>query len=476
MADILDDCAARVPGARALVTRTDTHTFDGLAARAGELSERLEPETRVVVRIDNDPASVVALCAVWRAGCSVVAVSAAVPPAETRRRAEVTGASAVLVPGGAAGTESMVEHTGSRRRRSRDEAAVMFTSGTTGVPKGVSLTFSALRHSLSGLALGNALPAHGRLPRLPDRSPRLVAVPIAHMGGLLGLLTAWWTGKPALLCGKFSVPVLVELAGRHRLGVIGLTPAMVWDLVDSADAAPLPGVTAVTVGTAALPEHTRLAFEQHYRIPVLRNYGQTEFAGAIAFERPDDVAAGIRPPLSVGRVAPGVRVVICDDAGTAVPTGATGEIVAASAAAMSGYLDADGAPNPAGNWLRTGDLGRLDDAGFLYVLGRTRDMVVCGGFNVYPVQVERALNELPEILDSAVAGLPDDRLGEIPVGVVVLGEGTTLDPNGIRDRLRSRLAAWELPRRLVEVPRIPRLPSGKVDRAGVAAMFGESAS
>ena len=115
------------------------------------------------------------------------------------------------------------------------------------------------------------------------------------MGGFLGALTAWWLGKPVLLVEKFSAPLVIELAQRYRLGVLGMTPAMVWELAQVDIAAQLPCVDSVIVGTAAIPEATRIAFEEKYHVPVLRNYGQTEFAGAIAFERPGDVAAGKRP-------------------------------------------------------------------------------------------------------------------------------------------------------------------------------------
>ncbi len=295
-------------------------------------------------------------------------------------------------------------------------------------------------------------------------------VPIAHMGGFLGVLTAWWLGKPALLVEKFSAQRVFDLTQRYRLGVLGLTPAMVWELAQANGAAQLPGVDSVSVGTAAIPEATRTAFEDKYHVPVLRNYGQTEFAGAIAFERPADVAAGRRPAGTVGRIAPGVEVTILDSDGAPVPTGDVGEISARAASAMSGYLDTDGRPIDSGRWLRTGDLGTLDAEGFLFVVGRVRDMVVCGGFNVYPSQVEAALNDLPEVADSAVAGVPDERLGEIPVAAVVLRSGATADGEWIRQALRSRLAAYELPRRVAFVDAIPRHETGKVNRDEVARL------
>ncbi len=346
----------------------------------------------------------------------------------------------------------------------------MFTSGTTGTPKGASLSFGALRGSVAGIAAGTGLPEEGRGPGRPARGPRIVLVPIAHMGGFLGVLTAWWLGKPALLVQKFTADGVFDLASRYHLGVLGLTPAMVWELAQDTTDRALPGVDSVIVGTAAIPEATRLTFEAKYRVPVLRNYGQTEFAGAIAFERPHDVADGRRPEGTVGRVAPGVEVAILDADGNEVPLGEVGEIAARSASAMSGYLGSDGKPTHIDHWLRTGDLGRLGADGFLFVVGRVRDMIVCGGFNIYPAQVEAALNALPEVADSAVGAIADERLGEVPVATVVLNRGIDVDAESVRDALRSRLAAYELPRRVVFVDAIPRHETGKVDRDAVGRL------
>lgn len=396
-----------------------------------------------------------------------------VPEVEFRRRAETTCAASVLTPQGRPGLRVDVAHTGVRTTAPADEALVMFTSGTTGTPKGASLTFAALRASVAGIASGSGIGADGRLPRVPARDPQLILVPLAHMGGLLGSLSAWWLGKPVLLAEKFSARLVFDLVRRHRLGVLKLTPAMVWDLVQADHDGRLPGITSATVGTAALPESTRIAFEHKFGVPILRNYGQTEFAGAIAFERSGDVAAGIRPDNTVGRVAPGVEVAIVDADGNRLPGGAIGEITARAKSAMSGYLDTDGRPADTGEWLHTGDLGLLDEEGFLSVVGRLHDTIICGGFNVYPAQLESALNSVAAVADSAVAGLPDDRLGQVPVAALVLKPGDVVTDDDIRTELRSALAPYELPRRVRIVDAIPRLPTGKVDRAAIASLFEE---
>jgi long-chain acyl-CoA synthetase len=468
--DILGRMSAIAPDSTALIVYGCEYTFAQLGDAAAELALRLVPRTRVLARLGNNAASVVAVHAAWRAGCSVVTASTMVPQSEVERRTAETAVASVLTPAAGSSLGVEVVATGVHDTSPPGEAVVMFTSGTTGTPKGASLTFAALRGSLAGIATGTGLAEDGRPPSQPARGPRIVLVPIAHMGGFLGLLTAWWLGKPALLVEKFTTERVFDLTLRHRLGVLGMTPAMVWELAQDKGTRQLPGVDSATVGTAAIPEATRLAFEDRYGVPVLRNYGQTEFAGAIAFERPADVAAGRRPDGTVGRVAPGVEVAILDTRGNQLGANEVGEISARAESAMSGYLGADGRPTDPGRWLRTGDLGKLDEDGFLFVVGRVRDMIVCGGFNIYPAQVEAALNELPEVADSAVAALADDRLGEVPVAAVLLNTGATATAESVRDALRVRLAAYELPRRVVFVGAIPRHETGKVDRDAVARM------
>ena len=247
---------------------------------------------------------------------------------------------------------------------------------------------------------------------------------------------------------------------------------MVYDLAYAEGQRTLGTVASVSVGTAPLPENTRLDFENRYGVPVLRNYGQTEFAGAIAFERLDDIEAGRRPPHSVGRLAPGVQVRIVDRQGGDLPHGEVGEIWALGKSAMTGYLGESRTSASRAGWIATGDLGTVDAEGFLTVVGRLRDMLICGGFNVYPAIIEAAVNDLPDVVDSVAAGLPDERLGEIPVVAVVLEPGAALELDPMRDALRSKLAAYELPRRLLCVDQIPRTHNGKLDRRAIAALFG----
>ena len=461
---ILFRLAAKHPSAVAVVVPNGTETtFADLQARAGEVSAAVPKASRVGIRLANDVSSLAALHGVWQADSSVVAIGHLVPEAETERRLDDVGATALVVPA-PAGFDVQLRPGHAAQS---DEAVVMFTSGTTGTPKAARIPGSSLVASVRAIARGSGLAAEGRPPKVPMRSPRVVFVPIAHMGGLLGTLTAYHLGAPVLLCPKWSTDLAFDVVSRFPITTLGLTPAMVYDLATEPGDRSLGSVRSVGVGTAPLPEATRVAFEGRYGVPVLRNYGQTEFAGAIAFERYADVIAGRRPPGSVGRLAPGVEVRIVDSEDNDVPEGAVGEIVARSASAMAGYLGSDVTDN---GWIATGDLGCLHDGDMLTVVGRTRDMVVCGGFNIYPSQVEHALNDLPHVVDSAVAGIPDERLGEVPVALVVT-DGTDITADDLREQLRGRLAPYELPRRVETVDAIPRTGGGKVNRDAVAARF-----
>jgi long-chain acyl-CoA synthetase len=467
--DLVARLAATYPDALALRTLDGTTvTFADLAARADCVAADLPAGARrVAVAMANDVDSVARLVAVWSRGASAILLGTLLPPREAERRVADAQADAVL-----GRPEVVPSLEPGRSPAADDEALVVFTSGTTGRPKAAVLSFGGLSRSLLGIARGSGLPDAGRAPTVPSRRLSPLFTPLAHMGGTLSLLSAWYTGKPSLIVPKFDAEVALQLIDDFGVTVLRLTPAMVYDLAHWPQERGLGSVRSVSVGTAPIADATRELFERRYGVPVLRNYGQTEFSGAIAFERIDDVQAGRRPPGTVGRVAPGVEVRIVDAGDADLPAGAAGEIVARGGGAMTGYLGPDGRPVPPGpaGWVHTGDLGALDADGFLSVLGRVREMILCGGFNVYPAIVEAALNRLPGVVDSAVAGAPDPRLGEVPVAVVVTtGPPPTVDE--VRAALRAELAPYEIPRRIAFDAELPRTENGKVDRPGVVRRF-----
>ncbi len=455
---------------------------DGGPVTFGQLQERVERARsalpagvrRVGVRVSNDLDGVAGVHATWQHGATAVLLGGVLPAAEMRRRASEVACDVLLDPrsaeaeavdsrpGSATGAGSATE--GDDAPRVAGEAAILFTSGTTGRPKAAVLTFDALESSLGSIAEGAGLDAAGRPPTSPPRSPTPVFVSLAHVGGLIAPLNSMRQGKPFVLFDKFRVDEVFDIVERFRLRLLRLTPAMVHDLASWPEQRSLDSVRSVTVGSAALGEGLRDRFEERFGALVLQSYGQTEFTGAIAFERYEDARAGRRPPGSVGRVAPGVEVEIVGTDGEVLPPGEVGEIRARSASAFSAYIQDGELVDPKDDgWHATGDLGRLDEEGFLSVVGRSDDTIVCGGFNVYPAMIEGGLARVEGVTDSVVTGLPDERLGEIPVAVVDVEADSGLDADEIRARLRDHLAPYEIPRRIV-VDAVPRTEGGKPDR------------
>jgi long-chain acyl-CoA synthetase len=305
---------------------------------------------------------------------------------------------------------------------------------------------------------------------LPDarKPPNLIANPLSHTAGVVRLLFALYVGRDVVLLRKFDGALAKRLVDAFGINNLTLNPAMLRMLLDQVPPGEnLGAVRYVSSGTAPLPPALREQFESRFGVPVLQAYGQTEAFGGIAIENVRDVLAGRRRPNSVGKPLPGVQLRLVDPQGSDVPAGESGEIWVRSRSATVGYLGA-GQPDPhdGHGWLRTGDIGRLDEDGYLYVTGRIKNIIICGGFNITPEEVEAALEQDSRITEAVVIGAPDERLGEIPVAVV---ESQAPAPE-LLAAVAPRLAAYKRPRKLYCVDALPRVPNGKIDRTAVAKM------
>jgi long-chain acyl-CoA synthetase len=337
-----------------------------------------------------------------------------------------------------------------------DEALILLTSGSTGEPKGVVLThgsgWSNLRATVAAFRSDTDPSARAD----GDSPPNLVANPFSHTGGVVRLLLALYVGRRLVVLRKFDAVKTKKLIDAH-----GINQLMLLDLPSGDDLGP---VRYVSSGTAPLPPRLREEFEARFGVPVLQAYGQTEAFGGIAVESVKDVLSGRRRPNSVGRPLPGVEVAIGD----------SGEICVRTASSMSGYAGSS-TPGPvdADGWLHTGDVGHLDDDGYLYVTGRLKSTIICGGFNIVPEELEATLVADSSVRAAVVVPLPDDRLGEIPVALVEARDTS----DRILSRCRDKLVGYKRPRRLFVVDALPLLASGKVDRkeAGrLAARLGSA--
>ena len=471
-------------------------TFAELAHATGEMAERLAEAGvatggRVLSRIGNDERFLPVLVAAWLRGAALLPMHPSAPLGDVARTAAAMGADVLVCDPAdqaatAVGQLPVLTLAAPEHRQTGDSVAaldvpadikggspalILLTSGSTGEPKGVLLTHDNAWESLR--ATVSAFRSDTRPSPLPNepKPPNLIANPLSHTAGIVRLLFSLYVGRDVVLLRKFDGGMAKRLVDRHGINNLTLNPTMLRMLIDQVPPGEMLGaVRYASSGTAPLTSALREQFEQRFGIPVLQAYGQTEAFGGIAIESVKDVLAGHRRPGSVGKPLPGVQLSIVSPSGEAVPVGAPGEIWVRSRATMAGYLRAaDDAPKSSGDWLRTGDLGRLDEDGYLYITGRLKNVIICGGFNIVPEEVEAALEQDPRVSEAVVISWPDDRLGEVPVAVVE-GSGS---PEELLESVRSRLAAYKRPRRLLRVDALPRVPNGKVNRAAVTKLARE---
>jgi acyl-coenzyme A synthetase/AMP-(fatty) acid ligase len=300
----------------------------------------------------------------------------------------------------------------------------MLTSGTTGTPKRIPVSYANLEASLSGAAhYGSGQP---EAPRLRSCVAILVA-PIVRTSGMFRLILNMAEGRRVAMLERFEVAGLLRLLREYDARVLSLPPAALRMILDAgADPAPFRRVRAVICGTAPLTPELSDEFEAAYGVPVLGMYGATEFVGGVAgwtlpdYQRHREAKRG-----AVGRLHPGVEARVADpDTGRDVGPGEPGRLlVRTRQAADTAVRDRDG-------WIATSDLAKLDADGFLWILGRLDDVIIRGGFKISASAVSETLKGHPGVLDAGVVGLPDSRLGEIPVAAVQTASGARLDARG----------------------------------------------
>ena len=348
-----------------------------------------------------------------------------------------------------------------------DETAILFTGGTTGMPKAVSVTYGGIRASLERLAsVSKGRP--GPYDHAPDgAAPNVIALPLFHSGGQHTLLFALHVGRPAVLVERFDVATFARLQAKHRFDNLFLLPTMLYDLVHADEPPDLSSVRSVLIAGQALSIHLRRAFEKRYEIPIVMNYGSTEI-GHVAGWTAAQMKAGLWKPGSAGIVYGGVELEIRDDDGNALPVGEAGEICVHFTMAKE-YVDDPDATSELvrDGWVHSGDIGYVDEDNVLFLVGRKRDMIKCGGFQIWPEEIEEELRAHPLVRDVRIVGVPHERLGEIPRAVVVREPGDLSDDE-LADALvahaRERLAHFKAPREVRFVEELPRSEAGKVQR------------
>jgi long-chain acyl-CoA synthetase len=339
-------------------------------------------------------------------------------------------------------------------RADDDTALILYTSGTTGTPKGAELTHGNLR-AAAEIAV--------ELVDADESSVTLGALPLFHVFGLTsGLNSAVQAGGTITLLPRFSPIKALEIVQRDGvttlLGVPTMYAAMLHE--EGAEAYDTSGLDLCVSGGAAMPVEILRAFEEKFECTILEGYGLSETCGIASFNRPDRE----RKAGSIGIPVPGVDMKVVDDDGNEVAQGEVGEILIRGPVVMKGYWERPDATAEtlSDGWMRTGDMARVDEEGYYFIVDRKKEMIIRGGFNIYPRELEEVLYEHPAVREAAVVGLPDESLGEEVGAAVALKAGESVEPSELRAYMKERVAAYKYPRVVWIVDDLPKGPTGKI--------------
>jgi acyl-CoA synthetase (AMP-forming)/AMP-acid ligase II len=488
MADSLPAISRRIAGildldhdARGVEFERVWHTWGDLALTAASVADHVESDERVGVLLRNRPAQLGLLIGLLRSGACVVAINP--DRGRDRVRTDIEGLGLPAIAGEPSDLQAFAGDSASLTRIAADGlgapvqvddaaapigaarrpgvAVEMLTSGTTGPPKRVPLTYETFHRVLAGAKYYERDPKED-LQLRPGVA--IVNSPLVHLGGLFRVLQCLNDGRSFCLLERFQVDEWVDAVRRHRPRTVSLVPAAVRMVLEAdLDPADLSSLRSVISGTAPLSPDDADAFYQKYGAPVLVSYAATEFGGGVAgWNLSDHQKFWATKRGSVGRAHPGCELRVVDaETGAPLPTGRDGLL----------EVRADQMGDGSG-WTCTTDLARLDEDGFLWILGRADQAIIRGGFKVRPDDVRAALERDPRVRAAAVVGRDDPRLGAVPVAAVELrAADTEVAPGDLLETASKVLARYELPAEIRIVDVLPRTPSGKVELAAVRDLF-----
>lgn len=380
----------------------------------------------------------------------------------------VAGALGIEITGDAANPARVVSPlTGSDFRTEAEGVGIeMLTSGTTGAPKRIPLKAKNFEQAIiDAAAYESRDPSKG--PRL-SKAVSILNTPFSHIGGIFSLFVTLSAGRRGCMLDRFRVEEFVDAVQRHRPKAAGAPPSALRMILDAGvpkDA--LSSIVAFRTSTAPLDPELADQFEAHFGIPVLQNYGATEFAGGVAgWTLPEYRKSGKARRGSVGKMLGGVEGRIVDPAtGEPLPYGEKGVLELRAKHLGDGI-----------NWVRTTDLAKMDEEQYLWILGRADNAIIRGGFKIIPDDVVRAIEGHPAVLEACVVALPDPRLGQVPAAAYRVKSGQDVDERELKDYLRERLTAYQVPVRLLKLDDFPRTPSMKPSQPELKKLFGAQAA
>ena len=340
-------------------------------------------------------------------------------------------------------------------RRPDDTAVILYTSGTTGKPKGAELTHQNILRNVEVTV---------DLFGLDERAVTLGALPFFHAFGQTCALNATVSvGGTLTLIPRFDAGKALAILERDAVTVFEGVPTMYAAMLhhDDADTADTSALEVCVSGGAAMPVEIMRAFEAKFGCEILEGYGLSETSPVASFNR----RGRERKPGSIGLPVDGVEMRLVDDAGNAVAEDDVGEIQIRGHNVMKGYWhrpeSTAEAIDPEG-WFSTGDIARIDEDGYFFIVDRKKELIIRGGFNIYPREIEEVLYEHPDVREAAVIGIPHPELGEEVAAAVALKSGAQSTPEALRDFVKQRVAAYKYPRRVWLVDELPKGPTGKI--------------
>jgi len=333
-----------------------------------------------------------------------------------------------------------------------DIAAILYTSGTTGKPKGAVLTHKNFISDVVSLVRSTVITRHDNF---------LCVLPMFHsFAWTVCVLLPLYCGATTVILETFQPNETVNTIVDEDITFILAVPPMYGILLRKAKPGQLKNVYVAVSGGAPLPKEIYYAFTKKFPINFIEGYGLTEAAPVVSI----NPVAGIKKPGSIGKPLPDIEVIIGDEQGQEVPRGEVGEILVKGENVMQGYYKDEQAASEAfvNGWLRTGDMGLMDEDGYIFIVDRKKDIIIVSGFNVYPREIEDLLYSHPQIEEAAVIGVPDETRGEVPKVFIVPKEGEEIDKKEVLAFLKPKLAQYKLPREIEIRESLPKNAAGKI--------------